>query len=56
VLQQGAGAHASTINVTNAGGAATVNVSQSGSTAQVYSLTQSCATASGCSTTITQGQ
>jgi hypothetical protein len=56
VLQQGTGAHASTINVTNAGGAATVNVSQSGSTAQVYSLTQSCATTTGCSTTITQGQ
>ena len=54
--QTGAGNHATTLDLTNAGGASTVNVTQQGSTAQTYSLQQSCANAAGCSTTITQGQ
>lgn len=54
--QSGAGNHATTLDLTNAGGSSTVNVTQQGSTAQTYSLQQSCANASGCSTTITQGQ
>ena len=52
--QEGAGNHAATINLTNSGGAATLNLNQSGSTNQVYSIQQSCATAGGCVTTITQ--
>lgn len=52
--QEGAGNHAATINLTNSGGAATLNLNQSGSTGQTYSINQSCANASGCSTTITQ--
>lgn len=55
-LQQGSGNHAATIDLTNAGGASTVNMTQQGSTAQTYSIQQSCATATGCSTTIVQGQ
>jgi hypothetical protein len=55
-LQQGSGNHAATINLTNAGGASTVNMTQQGTTAQTYSIQQSCATAAGCSTTIIQGQ
>jgi len=53
-IQEGAGNHAATINFTNAGGASTLNMNQSGSTNQTYSINQSCANASGCSTTITQ--
>lgn len=52
--QEGAGNHAATINLTNSGGAATLNLNQGGSTNQVYSIQQSCATAGGCVTTITQ--
>ena len=52
--QEGAGNHAATINLTNSGGAATLNLNQSGSTNQTYSINQSCATAGGCVTTITQ--
>jgi hypothetical protein len=55
-LQQGSGNHAATIDLTNAGGASTVNMTQQGSTAQTYSIQQSCATPTGCSTTIVQGQ
>lgn len=55
-LQQGAGNHAATIDLTNSGGASTLNMTQQGSTAQIYSIQQSCATAGGCSTTIVQGQ
>jgi hypothetical protein len=53
-IQEGAGNHAATVNFTNAGGASTLNMNQSGSTNQTYSINQSCANASGCSTTITQ--
>jgi hypothetical protein len=55
-LQQGSGNHAATIELTNTGGSSTVNMTQQGSTAQTYSIQQSCATPSGCSTTIVQGQ
>jgi hypothetical protein len=53
-IQEGAGNHAATINFTNAGGASTLNLNQSGSSNQTYSINQSCANPSGCSTTITQ--
>lgn len=53
-LQEGTGNHAATIDLTNSGGAATLNMTQSGSTAQTYSIQQSCTTPSGCSTTIVQ--
>jgi hypothetical protein len=53
-IQEGAGNHAATVNFTNSGGASTLNMNQSGSTNQTYSINQSCANASGCSTTITQ--
>ena len=55
-LQQGTGNHAATIGLTNAGGSSTLNMTQQGSTAQTYSIQQSCATPLGCSTTIVQGQ
>jgi len=55
-LQQGLGNHAATIDLTNNGGASTLNMTQQGSTAQTYSIQQSCAAAQGCSTTIVQGQ
>lgn len=53
-LQEGAGNHAATIDLTNGGGAATLNMTQSGSTAQTYSIQQSCTNPAGCSTTIVQ--
>lgn len=53
-LQDGIGNHAATIDLTNTGGSSTVNMTQTGSTAQTYSIQQSCATAAGCSTTIIQ--
>lgn len=56
VVQQGSAQHRSTISATNAGGASTINVTQQGSTTQIYSIEQSCATATGCAVTITQGQ
>lgn len=52
--QKDAGAHAARIEVTNIGGASNVNVLQQGNTNQSYLLQQQCATASGCSVTITQ--
>jgi len=54
--QTGTGNHAATIDLNNTGGASTVNMTQQGSTAQTYSIQQSCATPTGCSTTIVQGQ
>lgn len=53
-VQSGSGNHAATIDFTNAGGASTLNMTQSGSTAQTYSIQQSCTNAAGCGTTITQ--
>ena len=54
--QKDAGSHKATINLTNAGGASTVNLIQQGTTAQNINITQQCATLSGCSVTVTQGQ
>jgi hypothetical protein len=53
-VQEGAGNHAATIDFTNAGGASSLNLNQLGSTAQTYSIQQSCVNAAGCATTITQ--
>jgi hypothetical protein len=52
--QSGAGNHLGYIDLTNAGGASTVNLTQSGSTAQSYSIIQTCVTVTGCSVTVTQ--
>ena len=56
VTQEGAGNHKATIDLTNGGGSSTVNLLQSGTNNQTYSIQQSCAIASGCSTSITQNQ
>jgi hypothetical protein len=53
--QKDAGSHKATINLTNAGGASTVNLVQQGTTAQNINITQQCATLSGCSVSVTQG-
>lgn len=53
-LQQGGGNHAATIDLTNGGGASSVTLTQSGSTAQVYSIQQTCTNPAGCSVTVTQ--
>jgi hypothetical protein len=53
-IQEGAGNHAATIDFTNSGGASSLNLNQLGSTAQTYSIQQSCVNAAGCSTSITQ--
>lgn len=56
VIQEGTGSHKATISLTNAGGAATVNLNQQGVNNQTYSIQQSCANPSGCTTTVTQSQ
>lgn len=56
VTQEGAGNHKATIDLTNGGGASTINLLQTGNYNQTYSIQQSCAIASGCSTTVTQNQ
>lgn len=53
-VQEGAGNHSATIDFTNSGGASSLNMTQTGSTAQTYSIQQSCTNPAGCSTTITQ--
>lgn len=53
--QKDAGSHKATINLTNNGGASTVTLVQQGSTAQNINITQQCATLSGCSVSVTQG-
>jgi hypothetical protein len=53
--QKDAGSHKATVNLTNAGGASTVNLVQQGTTAQNINITQQCATLSGCSVSVTQG-
>ena len=53
-VQEGLGNHAATIQFTNSGGASSLDLNQSGSTAQTYSIQQSCTNPAGCSTTITQ--
>ena len=52
--QDGTGNHLGYINLTNGGGASTVNLTQSGSTAQSYSITQTCVNPAGCSVSVTQ--
>ena len=54
--QKDAGSHKATVNLTNSGGASTVTLVQQGATAQNINITQQCATLSGCSVTVTQGQ
>lgn len=54
--QEGLGNHKATIDLSNTGGSSTLNLNQLGTTDQIYSIQQSCATPSGCSTTIVQGQ
>ena len=54
--QKDAGSHKATINLTNVGGASNVTLVQQGSTAQNINITQQCATLSGCSVSVTQGQ
>jgi hypothetical protein len=54
--QKDGGAHKATVNLTNAGGSSTVTLVQQGSTAHNINITQQCATLSGCSVNITQGQ
>jgi hypothetical protein len=55
VTQQGVTTHKATINLTNAGGASNVTLLQQGTTAQNINITQQCATLSGCSVSVTQG-
>jgi hypothetical protein len=55
-LQDGIANHAATINLTNGGGSSSLTMNQLGSTAQTYSIDQTCVNAGGCNTTITQGQ
>lgn len=54
--QKDAGSHKATINLTNSGGASNVTLVQQGATAQNINITQQCATLSGCSVNVTQGQ
>jgi hypothetical protein len=56
VTQSGTTTHKATINLTNAGGASNVTLLQQGTTAQNINITQQCATLSGCSVSVTQGQ
>jgi hypothetical protein len=56
VTQAGTVTHKATINLTNAGGASNVTLIQQGATAQNINITQQCATLSGCSVSVTQGQ
>jgi hypothetical protein len=55
-IQEGSGNHKATIDLSNTGGSSTLNLNQLGTTDQTYSIQQSCATPTGCSTTIVQGQ
>ena len=54
--QKDAGSHKATVNLTNTGGASNVTLVQQGATAQNINITQQCATLSGCSVSVTQGQ
>ena len=56
ISQSGTTTHKATINLTNAGGASNVMLTQQGTTAQNINITQQCATLSGCSVSVTQGQ
>jgi hypothetical protein len=54
LTQDGTGGHQATIDLTYGSASSTVNLDQLGSTSQSFSLEQTCYTAGGCSTTITQ--
>jgi hypothetical protein len=56
ITQSGAAGHKATISLINAGGPSSATLIQQGNTAQIYSITQQCATLSGCSVSVTQGQ
>ena len=52
--QNGSASHSATINLTNGSAPSTLNLIQDSNTPQSYSLEQTCYTAGGCSTTLTQ--
>ena len=54
LTQSGTGAHRATIDLTYGSASSTLNLNQLGSTSQSFSLEQTCYTAGGCSTTLTQ--
>ena len=54
IIQKGSATHSATITLNGSYGT-DLDLMQQGSTAQSYSLTQSCATVSGCSVAVTQG-
>ena len=56
VDQLGTGAHDAEITLIYGSAASSVTLTQQGSTAQSYSIEQTCYTVGGCSTTVTQGQ
>lgn len=55
LFQTGTGEHKATIDLTNGGASGTVNVTQQGTTAQTYSIQQTCVSLP-CGATVTQGQ
>lgn len=54
IKQKGSATHSATVTISGSYGT-NLDLLQQGSTAQSYSLTQSCATVSGCSVAVTQG-
>jgi len=54
LTQDGTGGHQATINLTYGSAPSTLDLNQLGSTSQSFSLEQTCYTAGGCSTTLTQ--
>jgi len=54
LTQDGTGGHQATIDLTYGSASSTVNLNQLGSTSQSFSIEQTCYTAGGCSTTLTQ--
>lgn len=55
ITQKDSGSHKATISLINAGGPSSATLVQQGNVAQVYSITQQCATLAGCSVSVTQG-
>lgn len=53
-IQKGNGAHSTSLELSNGGGAYTVNTTQDSTTNQTYSLTGTCTNTIGCTITITQ--
>jgi len=54
LTQDGTGAHSATIDLTYGSAPSTLDLDQLGSTSQSFSIEQTCYTAGGCSTTLTQ--